>query len=189
MEHLWGHNHSVLSVAQLEGALSRLSCTGRVMSEKSHVWVDLRIWCIMILSLAHPVAQSKRSQSCRLATRRYNPQLSRCARAPRPLWLNSSCIEPIRHSINPLYIERVYISPFRPVARRWLCKQWPLLDNAHNIHGRNNRRAKYIVTCLPSVAPSTSQYVYIYIHTWAWTDESLHQLRYSLEVRRIRSLL
>jgi hypothetical protein len=26
---------------------------------------------------------------------------------------------------------------YRPVARRWLCKQRPLLGNAHNIHARN----------------------------------------------------
>jgi hypothetical protein len=45
------------------------------------------------------VSQSNRSQSYRLATSRYNPQLSRCSRAPRPLWLNSSCIEQICHNI------------------------------------------------------------------------------------------
>jgi hypothetical protein len=45
------------------------------------------------------VAQSKHLQSCHLATCWYNPQLSCCMCAPRPLWLNSSCIEQICHSM------------------------------------------------------------------------------------------
>jgi hypothetical protein len=28
---------------------------------------------------------------------------------------------------------------YRPVAKQWLCKQWPLLANARNIHAYNNR--------------------------------------------------
>jgi hypothetical protein len=30
-------------------------------------------------------------------------------------------------------------SAYRPGAEQWLCKQRPLLGNAHNIHARNNR--------------------------------------------------
>jgi hypothetical protein len=33
------------------------------------------------------------------------------------------------------------IVTYRPVAKHWLCKQRPLLDNARNIHERNNRTA------------------------------------------------
>jgi hypothetical protein len=28
---------------------------------------------------------------------------------------------------------------YRPVAKRWFCKQRPLLDNGRNIHARNNK--------------------------------------------------
>jgi hypothetical protein len=33
----------------------------------------------------------------------------------------------------------VHIVAYRPVAKLWLCKQWPLLGNARNIHTCNNR--------------------------------------------------
>jgi hypothetical protein len=32
-----------------------------------------------------------------------------------------------------------YIVAYRPVSKRWLCKQWPLLCNARNIHARKCR--------------------------------------------------
>jgi hypothetical protein len=34
---------------------------------------------------------------------------------------------------------RVNIVMYRQVAKRWLCKQEPLLGNTRNIHSRNNR--------------------------------------------------
>jgi hypothetical protein len=38
---------------------------------------------------------------------------------------------------------------YRPVAKRWLCKQRPLLGNARNIHARNNRRTVFSMWSVP----------------------------------------
>jgi hypothetical protein len=34
-----------------------------------------------------------------------------CARSPRPLWLNSSCIKPIRHNIFPSHLDSTHSDP------------------------------------------------------------------------------
>jgi hypothetical protein len=36
-----------------------------------------------------------------------------------------------------------HIVAYSPVAKQWLYKQLPLLDNARNIHERNNRRTAF----------------------------------------------
>jgi hypothetical protein len=44
---------------------------------------------------------------------------------------------------------RFNIVTYRLVAKRWLCKQRPLLGNARNIHARNNRRAMFCTWSVP----------------------------------------
>jgi hypothetical protein len=41
---------------------------------------------------------------------------------------------------------------YRPTAKRWTCKQQPLLGNASNIHSRNNRRAVLSEARVPTVS-------------------------------------
>jgi hypothetical protein len=44
------------------------------------------------------------------------------------------------------------IMSYRPVGKRWLCKQRPLLGNARNIHARNNRRTLFVVVRAATVS-------------------------------------
>jgi hypothetical protein len=41
---------------------------------------------------------------------------------------------------------------YRPVVKRWLCKQRPLLGNIRSIHARNNRITMFSVVCAEAVA-------------------------------------
>jgi hypothetical protein len=61
------------------------------------------------------------------------------------------------HFTEPLRFARVFLVSFgivtyKPVAKRWLCKQRPLLGNARNIHAHNNRRTVFYVVRVATVA-------------------------------------
>jgi hypothetical protein len=86
-------------------------------------------------SVCYPAEEQRQNSAVGARTRTfprshapYPARLLQCAR--------SVCSEDVRKIGRPSKI----IVAYKPVAKRQLCKQWPLLCNARNIHARNNRR-------------------------------------------------
>jgi hypothetical protein len=62
-------------------------------------------------------------------------------------------------------MKRFRIVSYRPVAKRWFCKQRPLLGNDHNMHERNNRRTVFLMVRATAVSGQL-----LCIHVPAATD-------------------